>query len=369
MLEIAIGLNLLISLAVLGLIILVLRRGSTGIDLAPLGVLRTEIDRSFERSERLLREEMGFVRGESNNSSKQMREELSSSLQQANESHGKQQLLFADSIEKRLDSIREGVERRLEGLRTAIDDRLKEIQAENKTSLDQMRQTVDEKLHGTLEKRLGESFQLVSERLEQVHRGLGEMQTLASGVGDLKRVLTNVKARGTFGEVQLGKLLEQVLVTGQFAKNVDVTGNGERVEFAIRLPGRAGDNRQVWLPIDAKFPIEDYQRLLEARERADADAEKAAGSKLESRIWQCAATIKEKYCHPPQTTDFGILFLPTEGLFADVISRNGLAEGVQRELHIVVAGPTTLWAIWLSSSGPARSGTASLTCEPNSPDT
>lgn len=171
------------------------------------------------------------------------------------------------------------------------------------------------------------------------------MQALASGVGDLKRVLTNVKARGTFGEVQLGRLLEQVLVNGQYAKNVDVTGNGERVEFAIRLPGRSGDNRQVWLPIDAKFPIEDYQRLLDARERADADAEKSAGRQLETSIRASASTIKEKYCHPPQTTDFGILFLPTEGLFADVISRPGLAEGIQREHHIVVAGPTTLWAI------------------------
>lgn len=241
--------------------------------------------------------------------------------------------------------IAESNEKRLDAMRLAVEEKLKTIQDDNRRNLEQMRETVDEKLQGTLEKRLGESFKLVSERLEQVHRGLGEMQALAAGVGDLKRVLTNVKARGTFGEVQLGKLLEQVLVTGQFAKNVDITGNGERVEFAIRLPGRSGDNRQVWLPIDAKFPMEDYQRLIDAREQADADAEKTAGRQLESRIWECAATIKEKYCRPPQTTDFGILFLPTEGLFADVISRNGLAEGIQRELHIVISGPTTLWAI------------------------
>jgi DNA recombination protein RmuC len=206
---------------------------------------------------------------------------------------------------------------------------------------------VDEKLQGTLEKRLGESLKLVSERLEQVSRGLGEMQALATGVGDLKRVLTNVKARGTWGEVQLAALLEEVLAPDQYAANVATKeGSQERVEFAIKLPGR-GDNadQTVWLPIDAKFPIEDYQRLIEAQERADPEAADVAAKQLEVRIRGCAADICGKYINPPATTDFGILFLPTEGLFAEVVRRPGLADGVQHDSRVIIAGPTTLWAI------------------------
>jgi DNA recombination protein RmuC len=209
-----------------------------------------------------------------------------------------------------------------------------------------MRLTVDEKLQGTLEKRLGESFKQVSERLEQVHKGLGEMQSLATGVGDLKKVLTNVKTRGTWGEVQLGALLEQVLSPDQFASNVSTKGNAERVEFAVKLPGQGMDKSEiVWLPIDAKFPIEDYQRLIEAQERADLEGIEAAGKDLENRVRSCARDICEKYLAPPSTTDFGILYLPIEGLFAETIRRTGLIEGIQRNYRVIVAGPTTLWSI------------------------
>jgi DNA recombination protein RmuC len=209
-----------------------------------------------------------------------------------------------------------------------------------------MRQTVDEKLQGTLEKRLGESFKQVSERLEQVHKGLGEMQTLATGVGDLKKVLTNVKTRGTWGEMQLGTLLEQVLNPDQFASNVATKDGGEHVEFAIKLPGQgANQDETVWLPIDAKFPIEDYQRLIEAQERADVEGVEKTGKQLENRVKTCARGISEKYLNPPKTTDFSILFLPIEGLFAEVIRRTGLIEVIQREHRVVIAGPTTLWSI------------------------
>jgi DNA recombination protein RmuC len=208
-----------------------------------------------------------------------------------------------------------------------------------------MRRTVDEKLHETLEKRLGESFKLVSDRLEQVHKGLGEMQTLASGVGDLKRVLTNVKSRGIFGEVQLAALLEQVLTIEQYAANIATKpGSDARVEYAIKLPGRSDDGTPLWLPIDAKFPREDYERLLEAQERADPDAAASAAAALERRIRTEAQTIADKYLSPPHTTDFAILFVPAEGLYAEILRRPGLFEDLQRRHRITVAGPTNLLA-------------------------
>jgi DNA recombination protein RmuC len=197
-----------------------------------------------------------------------------------------------------------------------------------------------------LEKRLGESFKQVSERLEAVYKGLGEMQTLATGVGDLKLVLTNVKARGTWGEVQLERMLEEILTPEQYGKNVSTGETREAVEFAIKLPGRGEDKEDiVWLPIDAKFPVEDYQRLMEAQEQGDGEAAEAASKQLEVRIKGCANDICSKYLNPPKTTDFGILFLPTEGLFAEVVRRPGLAETIQRTQHVVIAGPTTLWSI------------------------
>ena len=245
-----------------------------------------------------------------------------------------------------IDKLSEANEKKLEALRGTVEAELRGMKAENASQLEQMRQTVDEKLQGTLEKRLGESFKQVSERLEQVHKGLGEMQSLATGVGDLKKVLTNVKARGTWGEVQLGALLEQVLTPEQYAKNVAPTGTGERVEFAIKLPGQGSEPAEVvWLPIDAKFPIEDYQRLVDAQERVDLDVMEQAGKALELRVKACAKDISEKYLAPPNTTDFGILFLPLEGLFAEIIRRPGLVESVQQNCRVIIAGPTTLWSI------------------------
>lgn len=209
-----------------------------------------------------------------------------------------------------------------------------------------MRKTVDEKLEGTLEKRLGESFRTVSEQLEKVYTGLGEMRTIASGVGDLKKVLSNVKTRGTWGEIQLGSLLEQIFNPDQYAANVSPKGNSERVEYAIKLPGRGLDSQEVlWLPIDAKFPLEDYQRLVEAQEQGDIETVNAAGKQLEIRVKNCAADICSKYLEPPKTTDFGILFVPTEGLYAEILRRPGLPEFVQKEFRVLVAGPTNLWAM------------------------
>lgn len=230
-------------------------------------------------------------------------------------------------------------------LRTEIENRLKSIEEKNEKKLDEMRQTVDEKLQGTLEQRLGESFKQVSERLEQVHKGLGEMQSLAAGVGDLKKVMTNVKTRGTWGEVQLGALLEQVLTPEQYAKNVATTGTSERVEFAVKLPGQEVNGQPVWLPIDAKFPLEDYQRLVEASEAADQEGVERAGKDLENRVWAFAKSIRDKYVMPPATTDFGILFLPTEGLYAEMMRRSGFVDELQRELRVTLSGPSTLLAL------------------------
>ena len=246
-----------------------------------------------------------------------------------------------------LDALRSGLARSVETLRAGVERCLRDIQQDTAAKLDSMRQIVDEKLESTLERRLGESFRQVSERLEQVYRGLGEMQVLATGVGDLKRVLSNVKARGTWGEVQLATLLEQVLARDQYEQNVAMDpSSGERVEFAIRLPGKSGGgDAPTWLPIDAKFPLEDYQSLLEASERADTLAMDDAGRRLEARIKACAKEISTKYINPPGTTDFALMFLPNEGLYAEVLRRPGLVDVLQREHRVVVTGPMTLWAV------------------------
>jgi DNA recombination protein RmuC len=245
----------------------------------------------------------------------------------------------------RLHEIAEANERRLGEVKTSVEQKLSSLQQGNELKLEQMRATVDEKLHATLEARLGESFKQVADRLDQVHRGLGEMQGLAKDVGSLNRVLTNVKSRGIFGEVQLAGLLEQVFVPGQYATNVEtVPGSGARVEFAIRLPGRRDDGEPLWLPIDAKFPREDYERLLDAQERADRSDAEAAGKAIETRLRAEARTIRDKYVAPPHTTDFAILFLPTEGLYAEALRRPGLMEALQREYRVTLSGPTTLLA-------------------------
>ena len=301
-------------------------------------------------------ERLDGVRAESAASSKHLREEVIATLNGISEAMAKTMAGMAAAQKTQLDAVTEAIskltdsnEKKIEAVRVTVEGKLVSLQADNAKQLEQMRQTVDEKLQGTLEKRLGESFKLVSERLEQVHKGLGEMQSLATGVGDLKKVLTNVKTRGTWGEVQLGAMLEQVLTPEQFATNVPTTGGAERVEFAIKLPGQSGDpDEVVWLPVDAKFPIEDYQRLIEAQDRADPGAIEYAGKQLEARVRQCAGDICRKYIEAPKTTDFGILFLPIEGLFAEVVRRPGLAEAIQRESRVVIAGPTTLWALLTS---------------------
>lgn len=298
-------------------------------------------------------EKLDGIRTESAAGARQLREEVIAALKGITEATTNTMSELANMQKAQLEAmsasigkLSESNEKKLEAVRLTVEEKLNSIQIDNAKQLDQMRQTVDEKLQGTLDKRLGESFKQVSDRLEQVHKGLGEMQTLATGVGDLKRVLTNVKTRGTWGEVQLGALLDQVLTPEQYATNVATKDGGERVEYAIRLPGRNDDDHEtVWLPIDAKFPMEDYQRLLDAQERADAKAVEEAARALENRIKQCASDICGKYLNPPKTTDFGILFLPTEGLFAEVVRRPGLAELAQRECRVVIAGPTTLWSI------------------------
>ena len=252
-----------------------------------------------------------------------------------------------DSFSAHLTRLTEAQEKKSDELRVAMESKLAQLQADNAAKLEEMRRTVDEKLQGTLEKRLGESFKLVSERLEQVHKGLGEMQTLATGVGDLKRVLTNVKTRGTWGEVQLGNLLEQIMAPEQFARNVQTKPNSrEVVEYAIRLPGRDdADGKEVLLPIDAKFPKEDYERLVDAAERSDVIAVEQAGKDLELRVRAQARDIRDKYLAPPHTTDFGILYLPTEGLYAEIARRPGLADGLQRDHRVLIVGPMTLAAL------------------------
>ncbi|ARU04900.1 DNA recombination protein RmuC [Comamonas serinivorans] len=252
----------------------------------------------------------------------------------------------SDTLAQQLTQLGEANARRLAEIRQTLDAQLVQLQQDNAAKLDEMRQVVDEKLQATLEARLGESFKQVAERLEQVHRGLGEMQTLAQGVGDLRHLLTNVKTRGLFGEAQLGALLEQALAPDQFAAQVATRpGSRETVDFAVRLPGKGPGDAPVWLPIDAKFPAEDYERLLDAQQRADAQGVQVFGKALEQRVRAQARSIADKYLQPPLTTEFGILFLPSEGLYAEVLRRPGLVEALQRDLRITIAGPTTLMAM------------------------
>jgi DNA recombination protein RmuC len=297
---------------------------------------------ALERLDRNTREEIARNRGELADSLSRSTGALVASVGSLTQAQKSELEAFA----VRLGNQSDANERRLEALRVTVDDRLRLLSEENSRKLDQMRQTVDEKLQSTLEQRLGESFKQVSERLELVHRGLGEMQSLAVGVGDLKKVLTNVKTRGTMAEVQLGALLEQMLPSGQYVQNVETrAGSNQRVEFAIKFPGRDGQEGGVLLPIDAKFPMEDYQRLVEALEKPDVDATEAAGRKLEEVIKVAAKKIRDSYLDPPATTDFAIMYLGTEGLYAEVLRRTGLFELLQRDYRVTPAGPTTLSAI------------------------
>ena len=383
MVETLLAVVVLLLFVVLALLIVSMVRGGR-VDLEPLEARLQALQSDHERIERGVRDELARARGESAAQARELRGEVGDRLeafagelrqfresseesarglrrevlglaQTLNETLVRQieqsSLVQGEQLKAfalQLTALGEATERRMEGLRATVEERLATLQDDNGARLEQIRQTVDERLQGTLEARLGESFRAVSERLEQVHRGLGEMQALASGVGDLKRVLTNVKTRGTWGEVQLGALLEQVLAPTQYSANVATReGSADRVEFAIRLPGKdpADEHAVVWLPIDAKFPQEDYQRLLDASDRGDAEGVEAAVRQLDLRVRSCARDIHDKYLDPPHTTDFGILFLPTEGLYAEVLRRPALADGVQRDLRVVIAGPTTLWAI------------------------
>ncbi len=294
------------------------------------------LEKSQEKMERSIRDDLARNREENTTASQKAREELAASLKSVGDSLNKQIAAMTLSTEQRLDAVRQAVEQRLTAMQT-----------DNALKLEQMRATVDEKLQSTLEKRLGESFKQVSDRLEQVHKGLGEMQNLAVNVGDLKRVMTNVKTRGTWGEVLVENLLSQILSPGQFEKNFKPReSGGEVVEFAIKLPGRTEDGQEsVWLPIDSKFPKEDFEAIGLAQDRADLPAMEAAGRSLEARIKLFAQDISTKYLNPPRTTDFGIMFLPSEGLYAQVISRVALVEQIQRDYRVVIAGPTTLAAL------------------------
>lgn len=311
------------------------------------------LESNMDRMARQLKDELGRNREESGLTAKALREEITNSVKGFTDSIGQQmvgssQLQVAQSelLVKQLQTLIASNEERMDKMREAVAGQLKTMQEDNGKKLEEMRKTVDEKLHETLEKRLGESFKLVSDRLEQVHKGLGEMQTLASGVGDLKRVLTNVKTRGIWGEIQLGNLLEQVLTPDQYVENVaTIPGSNDRVEFAIKLPGRDKEGTIVWLPIDAKFPQEDYQRLLEAQEMANFLLAEEAGKALENRVKSEAKDIATKYLSVPHTTEFGILFLPTEGLYAEVLRRPGLFDTLLQEYRVIISGPTTLAAL------------------------
>ena len=303
----------LVIIAALMVVFLVIRRRSNA-DFSYFKLLAESWQKNQERAETIIREEIARNREEAAVQAQRSREELSGSL---------------------------------ELLRQAVERGLTEMQADNAQKLEQMRSTVAEKLEGTLEKRLGESFRQVSERLEAVHQGLGDMRNLAAGVGDLKRVLTNVKTRGGWGEVQLGALLEEILAPEQFGRNVQTRENSQEVvEFAVRLPGQSeGGKESLWLPIDAKFPLEDYQRLAEAQDKADLEAVEKAAKMLETSIKTCARNISAKYINPPLTTDFAIMYLPTEGLYAEVAKRPALAEILRRDYRIIVAGPSTFAAL------------------------
>jgi DNA recombination protein RmuC len=328
---------IIIVLMIAGFIILLYwRSGRDSVDIAPLMNKMDTLCDFQERTDRSVRDEIARSRTETQTQAQQERTELAQSFKS-----------FESSMQTRLAELASVTEKKIEAVRLTVDEKLKQIQEDNSRQLEKMRETVDEKLQSTLEKRLGESFKQVSERLEMVHQGLGDMRNLAAGVGDLKKVLTNVKARGTWGEVQLGALLEEILSPEQYLKNVKIQENGnDFVEFAIKLPGQGDSSSDsVLIPVDAKFPVEDYQRLLEAQERADAAAADDAIRQLEASIKKSAKDISQKYLAPPKTTDFGIMFLPSEGLYAEVIRRTALVALLQREYHIVVTGPTTFAAL------------------------
>ncbi len=315
-----------------------------------------EFETKINTLETGVRNEFSQSRNELNNNFKDSRIEINQSLTNFGESLNKRIIDIAtlqknqlDTFSNQLINLTKTNEDKLEKISITLESRLKALQEDNNIKLEKMRETVDEKLQTTLEKRLGESFKLVSDRLEQVHKGLGEMQTLAIGVGDIKKVLSNIKTKGVLGEYQLENILDQLLTREQYSKNVKTkAGSNATVEFAVKLPGRDDNFKTLWLPVDSKFPTEDYQMLLDAYEQGNANAILESKKCLVKRIKDCARDIKVKYIDPPNTTDFAILFLPFEGLFAEVLNNVGLFESVQRDYKIIITGPTTLSA-FLSS--------------------
>lgn len=301
----------------------------------------TMIDAGLARNEESLRQELARSREETTKNFYHFSQQQLSRMNEIAQMQ-KNQL---DTFSNQLVSLTSSNEQRLDKMRETVEQKLKDLQEDNSRKIEKMRETVDEKLHKTLEERIGQSFKLVSERLEQVSKGLGEMQTLATGVGDLKKVLSNVKTRGILGEIQLGNILEQILTPEQYAKNIATRpGSKEVVEFAIKLPGKTTPENHVYLPLDSKFPLEVYHQLLEAYDRVDAGAMEESAKHLEVCIKKCAKDIRDKYLEPPRTTDFGIMFLPIEGLYAEVVKRTGLIETLQRDFRIIITGPTTLAA-------------------------
>ena len=353
--EIILYIILVILLIIVVLLVWQLKRSS--IDWTPLSLRLDALQDGQERTDRSVRDEIARSRSEMQTQSQQERTELAGSLKSFDDSVQTRMTGIAkiqndqmESFARQLTALTTANEQKLDNIRLEIDAKLKQIQEDSARQLDRMRETVDEKLQNTLEKRLGESFKQVSERLEQVHQGLGDMRTLATGVGDLKKVLTNVKSRGTWGEVQLGALLEEILSPEQYLKNVRIKDTGaDFVEFAIKLPGQGDSSSDsVLIPVDAKFPVEDYSRLMEAQDKADVPAAEDAGRQLENSIKKAAKDICQKYIDPPKTTDFGIMFLPSEGLYAEVIRRTALVQQLQRECRIVISGPST-FAAFLNS--------------------
>jgi DNA recombination protein RmuC len=347
--------NLIVILILIGtanlvllIVLLATRRKDSS---AELKEKLTVVDSGQQRMETAIKHELSRNREEMNSVAKDSREELGQAIRTAGETNatriaqiGEGQKQQLDSFARQIGGLTEATERRLETMRTTIEGRLSALQEDNSRKLDQMRTVVDEKLQSTLEKRLGESFNIVVQRLEQVHKGLGEMQSLASGVGDLKRILSNVKTRGTLAEWQLENMLEQVMAPNQYEKNIATRkGSSDRVEFALKLPGQDGSGKQeVLLPIDAKFPKEDYERLIDARDKCDPELIEESSKQLERRVKEMAKNIRDKYLDPPNTTDFGIMYVPTEGLFAEIISRPGICEILHRDFRVMVTGPTTL---------------------------
>jgi DNA recombination protein RmuC len=304
--------------------------------------LTLSLDEKTSRLQESLVHSLRENRNELSTSLKSFEEKFSQNVKDFNEL---QRQKFGDLIQKH-ESLRADTEKRLETIRETVEKRLEVLQVENIKKLEEMRATVDEKLQSTLEKRLTESFKQVSERLEQVHKGLGEMQNLATGVGDLKKVLSNVKSRGILGEIQLGNILDNILSPEQYDKNVATKkGSRENVEYAVKLPGKDDSGKMVYLPVDSKFPIEAYHALLDAYEAGDADKIKVSSRTIEIEIKRCAKDIRDKYINPPETTDFGIMFLPVEGLYAEVIRQTSLIEVLQRDFKIIITGPTTLAAL------------------------